>query len=75
MQKKSAGIVESRERTDMAEKKWIQGMHMEKGALHRKMGIPMGQTIPEGRLRNAARQGGKLGQQARLAITLKGMHK
>ena len=57
----------------MAEK-WIQGMHMQKGALHKEMGVKQGEPIPEGRLEAAAKKGGKLGKRARLAMTLKRMH-
>ncbi len=59
----------------MASKNWIQEAIKHPGALHKQLGIPQGEKIPEGRLRNAARQGGVLGQRARLAITLKGMNK
>jgi len=51
--------------------KWIQGMHMKKGALHREMGIPQGQKIPAKKLAKAASSGGILGKRARLAQTLK----
>jgi hypothetical protein len=40
-----------------------------KGALHRELGVPQGQTIPMGRLKSAAGAKGKLGARARLAIT------
>lgn len=56
----------------MAEKKkWIAGAIKKKGALHREMGIPQGKKIPAGKLNKAAKAGGKLGQRARLAKTLK----
>jgi len=55
-------------------RKFIQGMHMKKGALHEEMGIPQGQKIPEDKLAKAAQAGGKLGKRARLAETLKGFH-
>jgi hypothetical protein len=32
---------------------WIQGTHMEPGALHRDLGVPEGHKIPEERLRSA----------------------
>jgi hypothetical protein len=58
----------------MAEKKkWIQGMHLKKGALHRQMGIPEGQKIPAAKLAKAAQAGGRLGKRARVAETLKGL--
>lgn len=59
----------------MANKNWIAGATKNKGGLHRSLGIPVGDKIPAGRLRNAARQGGKVGAQARLAMTLKGFKK
>lgn len=34
-------------------KKWIQSMHMEKGALHRELGVPSGQKIPASKLEAA----------------------
>jgi hypothetical protein len=56
-------------------KKWIQKMHMKKGALHKEMGVPKGKKIPAKKLAAAAKKGGKLGKRARLAETLKKMHK
>ena len=56
----------------MAKKNWIAGAIKHPGALHKQMGVPEGQNIPEGRLAKAAQSGGKLGQRARLAETLKG---
>jgi hypothetical protein len=58
----------------MAEK-WIQKMHMKKGALHKEMGISEGKKIPAKKLNAAAKKGGKLGKRARLAKTLKGLSK
>ena len=58
----------------MAKEKWIQKIGMKKGALHKDLGVPQGQKIPEKKLNDAAKQGGKVGQRARLAQTLKKMH-
>jgi hypothetical protein len=58
----------------MAEK-FIQKMHMKKGALHKEMGVPMGKKIPAKKLASAAKKPGILGKRARLAETLKGMKK
>jgi len=58
----------------MAEK-WIQKAIKKPGALHKEMGIPQGEKIPAKKLAKAATKGGKLGQRARLAQTLKGMKK
>lgn len=52
---------------------WIAGAIKKPGALHKEMGVPEGKKIPAGKLRVAAGKGGKLGQRARLAETLKGM--
>lgn len=56
----------------MAEK-WIQGAISKPGALHKELGVPAGDKIPEKKLDKAAHAGGKEGQRARLAETLKGM--
>jgi len=53
---------------------WIKSAIKKPGALHKEMGVPQGQKIPAKRLAAAASKGGKLGQRARLAQTLKGMH-
>lgn len=58
----------------MSKEKWIQKMHMKKGALHKEMGVPAGKKIPAKKLAAAAKKGGKLGKRARLAETLKKMH-
>lgn len=54
-------------------KKWIQGMGMKKGALHRDLGVPAGKKIPTAKLAAAARKPGVVGRRARLAQTLKGL--
>lgn len=54
-------------------KKWIQGMGMKKGALHRDLGVPAGKKIPAAKLAAAARKPGVVGRRARLAQTLKGL--
>ena len=60
----------------MAEKKkWIQKAIKHPGALHKELGVPEGKKIPEKKLKAAEKKGGKLGKRARLAETLKGMHK
>jgi len=56
-------------------RKWIAGAIKKPGALHRQLGIKKGKKIPAARLRAAAKKGGKLGRRARLAITLKKMHR
>ena len=54
----------------MAKDKFIQKMHMKKGALHRELHVPQGEKIPEKKLEKAAHAKGKLGKRARLAETL-----
>jgi len=58
-------------------KKWIQKMHMKKGALREQLGVPAGKDIPEKKLRKAAAgKYGKLAEKrAHLAETLKKLHK
>ena len=41
------------------------------GALHEQLGVPQGEKIPKGKLDAAAKSGGKLGQRARFAETLR----
>lgn len=55
-------------------KKWISKAIKKPGALHKEMGIPEGKKIPTKKLNEAAKKGGKLGERARLAKTLKKMH-
>jgi len=55
--------------------KWIQRAIKHPGALHKQLGIPEGKKIPAGTLASAAEKGGKLGRRARLAETLKKLHK
>lgn len=52
-------------------KKWIQATHLRKGALHRQLGIPAGEKIPVSLLHEVEHEPGKLGQRARLALTLR----
>jgi hypothetical protein len=61
----------------MAEKKkWIQAMHMKKGALHKELGVPMGKKIPAKKLAKAAKSSNpRLAKRANLARTLSGLRK
>lgn len=54
----------------MAEK-WIQKAIKKPGALRSSLGVKAGKTIPLGKLAQAAKAPGKMGQRARLAQTLK----
>ena len=58
-------------------KNWIAGAikPSHKGLLHKEMGVPQGEKIPESKLKKAESADGKLGRRARLAETLKGFHK
>ena len=58
----------------MAEK-WIAGAIKRPGQLHRDLGVPQKRTIPRELIRKAAKRKGKVGQRARLAITLAGFRK
>jgi len=59
----------------MATKNWIAGAIKKPGQLHKDLGVPAGKTIPAKKLAAAAGKGGKVGQRARLAETLKGLKK
>lgn len=60
----------------MADKKnWIAGAIKKPGALRKEMGIAEGKKIPKKKLAKAAEAPGKLGQRARLAVTLGKMKK
>ena len=56
-------------------KNWIAKAIKKPGQLHKDLGVPAGKKIPAGKLAAAAKKGGKVGQRARLAQTLKGMKK
>lgn len=58
----------------MSKEKWIQGAIKHPGALRKSLGVKEGEKIPAKKLAAAAGKGGKLGQRARLAQTLKKMH-
>ena len=54
-------------------KDWIAGAVSHKGALHRELGVPQGQTIPKGKIQAAAHSPNHvLALRARLAQTLAG---
>ena len=59
----------------MEKKKWIAGAVKNKGALHKKLGVPMGEKIPAKKINAAAKKGGTLGKEANLAKTLKKINK
>ena len=57
------------------ETKWIQKAIKKPGALRASMGVKKGETIPAAKLAKAAKAPGKMGQRARLAMTLKKLGK
>ena len=54
----------------MADKKFIQKAIKKPGALRKSLGVKKGEKIPAKKLATAAKKKGKMGQRARLAITL-----
>ena len=56
-------------------KNWIAGAIKKPGALRKELHVKAGEKIPAKKLAAAAKAPGKLGQRARLAQTLKKMHK
>ena len=56
-------------------KNWIKGAIKKPGSLRKSLGVKKGQKIPAKKLNVAAKKGGKLGQRARLAKTLRGFQK
>jgi len=54
-------------------KNWISGAISKPGALRQSLGARKGQPIPRAKLEAAAKQKGKTGQRARLALTLRKM--
>ena len=54
----------------MADKKFIQKAIKKPGALIKSLGVKKGEKIPAKKLASAAKKKGKMGQRARLAITL-----
>lgn len=56
----------------MANQRWVQGAIKHPGALHRELNIPSDKKIPAKTLNAAAKKGGVLDRQARLAKTMEG---
>jgi hypothetical protein len=55
--------------------KWIQKAIEKPGSLHKQLGVSEDEKISAKKLTSAAKKGGKLGKRARLAKTLKSLHK
>jgi hypothetical protein len=52
--------------------KWMQKLHLHKGALHRALGVPEGKPIPAGKLNQAAKSSDEhIARMARLAEVFK----
>ena len=62
-------------KTKAKDGKWIQKAIKKPGALRAQLGAKPGKPIPAAKLAKAAKAKGKLGQRARLAMTLKKMKK
>ena len=60
---------------EMMAEKWIQKAIKKPGALRAELHAKKGKNIPAKTLAAAAKKGGKLGKRARLAETLKKLHK
>jgi len=54
---------------------FIQAAIKKPGQLHRDLGVPQGQKIPQAKIKAAAKRKGKVGQRARFAETLEGMNR
>ncbi len=59
----------------MKKKNWIKGAIKNKGALRKTAGVKKGQKIPLSELNKLAKKKGKTGLRARLAKTLRKLHK
>lgn len=62
----------------MVGEKWIQKAlsgKNSKGKLHRALKVPEGKKIPASKLKAAEKKPGKIGKEAHLAQTLKGLKK
>jgi len=58
----------------MAKKHWIQDAVKKPGQLHKDLGVPPGQKIPESKIKSAEAKGGKVAQRAHFADVMKSMH-
>ena len=54
---------------------WIAGAIKRPGGLHRSLGVAGDKKIPVAMIRQASKRKGRVGQQARLALTLRKMHR
>ncbi len=68
----------SNPRETMSKKYWIKDAlkNRKPGALHKALGVPMGERIPLAKLRRAAKSGGpKTRKRAQLALTMRSFRK
>ena len=63
------------EEDKMTKKNWIQKAIKKPGSLRKSLKVKKGDKIPASKLRAAAKKPGKLGQRARLAMTLNKIRK
>lgn len=68
------GLVDIPVITEEKGEKWIQKAIKKPGALRKALKTKVGKNIPAGKLEKATKKGGKMGQRARLAKTLKSLH-
>ena len=67
------GVIKAKKGGSVKKKKLdIKKAIKKPGALRKSLGVKKGEKIPAKKLNKAAKAGGKLGQRARLAKTLKG---
>tara|TARA_R100001086_G_scaffold111618_1_gene56952 strand:- start:126 stop:308 length:183 start_codon:yes stop_codon:yes gene_type:complete len=59
----------------MTKKNWIQKAIKKPGSLRKSLKVKKGEKIPASKLKAAAKKSGKLGQRARLAMTLNKIRK
>lgn len=71
--KNQAAEAHKKYKEKQAAENWIQGAIKHPGALHKALGVPADEKIPAAKLEAAAKKGGKIGREARLAETLKGL--
>jgi|GEM_PF-1767812 len=54
---------------------WIKTAIKHHGQLHRDLGVPQGQEIPHEKIVEAAKRKDVVGDRARMALTLRALHK
>lgn len=59
----------------MSKKNFIKNAIKKPGQLHKDLGVPKGENIPESKIEDASHKSGKTGQRARFAMLLKKLRK